>query len=89
MFFFFFIFFFSQFKKNRLKKDSCFNFLNKKKNLIFEKKRFFFDFWNKLDLNIFYKKNFEIMIFFHFYFFLFSQFKKKRLKKDSCFYFSN
>ena len=37
----------------------------------------FFDFWNKLDLNILNKNNFEIMIFFHFYFFLFPQFLKK------------
>ena len=48
--------------------------------MLFEKKMIFFDFWNKLDLNIFNKKNFEIMIFFHF-FFVFSIFKKIRLKK--------
>ena len=45
--------------------------------MIFVKKMIFFDFWNKLDFNIFKKTKFEIMIFFHFYFFLFSQFKKK------------
>ena len=37
----------------------------------------FSDFWNKLDLNIFNKKKFEIMIFFIFIFFYFFQFKKK------------
>ena len=56
--------------------------------MLFEKKMIFFDFWNKLDLNIFNKKIFEIMIFFHF--FLFFQFLKKLdLKKDSCFNFLN
>ena len=36
-------------------------------NFFFNKKIFFF--WNKLDLNIFNKKHFEIMIFFHYNFF--------------------
>ena len=51
--FFYFFLFFSILKKNRLKKDSCFNFLKLKKKITFEKKKIFFYFWNKLDLNIF------------------------------------
>ena len=48
----------------------------------------FFDFWNKLDLNIFNKKNFEKMIFFNFNFSSFSQFLKKLdKKKNTCFNF--
>ena len=79
IFFHFYFFLFSQFlKKLDQKKDSCFNFLKLKKKIDFrKKKRVCFDFWNKLDLNIFNKKNFEIMIFFHFYFFQFFQFLKK------------
>ena len=48
-----------------------------KKKFDFLKKMIFFDFWNKLDLNILNKKNFEKMIFFNFNFSSFSQFKKK------------
>ena len=41
----------------------------------------FFDFWNKLDLNIFNKIFFEKWFFFIFFFLIFSIFKKIRLKK--------